>query len=314
MSGRAAPWIAVAALLGLVVLSVFLAASLGQVTPTEGNSFDETIGGTTPLWTYPHSSGGISPLRAIDYILAYGPFGLVVLGILIYVVSQFKTRMVRHRRRGALPAILAVAALMLIIGLVARQQMLRSVEDAVVTPPQAEQTSPVGEPAPVVVGVAVEPDTPTVEARATSVLLQVAFGLLALGASAGLIVAAMRLRPSKPKTPPLREPSIEDSVDNALRKLRLGRDAAGVVEECYRDMVRAFAASSGVDPSPLTPREFARSLESMGLGGDPLEELTSLFELVRYGRRPDDPLAPRALRCMMQLRDSLHDAPEPASS
>jgi hypothetical protein len=313
VSGRAAPWIAVASLFGLVVLSIFLAASLGQVTLTEGNSFDETLGETTPLWTYPHGSGGLSPLRAIDYILAYGPFGLVVLGILVYVISQFKTRMVRHRRRGALPAILAVAALMLIIGLVARQQILRSAEGEAAAPLQAEQTAPAGEPAAVAVGVPVEPDTPTGEARATSVLLQVAFGLLALGACAGLIVAAMQLRPSKPKAPPLRESDIRDSVDNALRKLRLGRDAAGVVEECYRDMVRAFAASSGVDPSPLTPREFARSLESMGLGGEPLEELTSLFELVRYGRRPDEPLAPRALRCMMQLHDGLLEAPEPAS-
>ncbi len=61
MSGRAAPWIAVVALLGLVVLSIFLAASLEQVKLTEGSAFDETIGNAPPAWAYALHSGELSP-------------------------------------------------------------------------------------------------------------------------------------------------------------------------------------------------------------------------------------------------------------
>lgn len=314
MSGRAAPWIAVAALLGLVVLSIFLAASLGQVKLTEGSAFDETIGNAPPAWAYGLRPGELAPLRTIDYILAYGPLGLIVLCGLVFITMHLHQN-IGYRRHGALRVTLLVVGVVMVMAWMARDQLAKSLEEEVPAASQAEVTADIGEPAAApVTGVQVEPNTPATEARTTSVLLQVAFGLLALGASAGLIIAAMRLRPPKPKAPPPRESGIRDSVDNALAKLRLGRDAAGVVEECYRDMVRAFAESSGVDPSPLTPREFARSLESMGLGGQPLEELTSLFELVRYGRRPDDPLAPRALRCMVQLHDNLLRAPEPASS
>ncbi len=183
----------------------------------------------------------------------------------------------------------------------ARDQLAKSLEEEVPAASQAEVTADIGEPAAApVTGVQVEPNTPATEARTTSVLLQVAFGLLALGASAGLIVAAMRLRPPKPKAPPPRESGIRDSVDNALAKLRLGRDAAGVVEECYRDMVRAFAESSGVDPSPLTPREFARSLESMGLGGTAPRGAD-----VPVRARP---LRPAPGRSSGAARSALHDA------
>jgi hypothetical protein len=105
---------------------------------------------------------------------------------------------------------------------------------------------------------------PAAEARATTGILQIAFAILVVGTSAGLIAAAIRLRGPRPKARPASEmPTLAATVESALAGLNSGRDATGVVAECYREMMRAFAASSGVDP-PLR-RGIVRALDD-GLG------------------------------------------------
>lgn len=135
-------------------------------------------------------------------------------------------------------------------------------------------------------------------------MLQIALAIVTLGTAAGLFVAARRRRTQAPRRAPANS-DLMTPVGAALEELRLGRDAVGTVERCYRDMMKSYAEAAGIDPTALTPREFARSLAATGLGGPALDELTSLFELVRYGRRPDDGFSPCALRCMVQLRNSL---------
>ncbi len=314
MTRRAAPWVTVASLAALVLLTVFLAASLGQVKLTEGSAFDETIGERIPASAYQLSAGPDQPLRTADYILAYGPLGLVVLALLVFIATQL-TQPMKPRRR-SLPATVLVLFVMVAFALVIRMRMMESAQGIEQAPEsKVEQPAPADETTAAPISRAQEvSNTPGGEARATSSLLQLVVGLLALGACTGIVVGALRARPRRFAVPARSEERIRDSVDFALHRLHLGRDAAGVVEECYRDVMRAYAASSGVDPSPLTPREFVRSLEALGLGGAPLEELTSLFELVRYGRRPDDPLAPQAIRCLTELRDSLAAQSAPASA
>ena len=138
----------------------------------------------------------------------------------------------------------------------------------------------------------------------TSNMLQVALAVVSLGAAVGLFIAALRWRAQHPKRGPA-PPDLTGVVEAALEELRWGHDAVGVVERCYRDMMRAYAEASRVDPAALTPREFARTLAEAGLGGDALDELTTLFELVHYGGRPDEGFAPRALGCMVKLQGAL---------
>ncbi len=312
MNRRAAPWIAVACLGAAAVLSILLGASLDQVTLREGIAYlDEAPDAPRPAMSSRVAAGAHTPLQPIDYILAYGPVALIVGGVLVYVISQLKTRM-GHRRPGAARLAIIILLTILAIAFAVRTQIQRALEEPGVPIPAEQVAQPNGAAAPVPTA-RIGPNAPAKEAHAASNLLQVAFALLAVGATAGVVVAALRLHKAKPRLPARREPTLRDSVELAVRSLRMGRDAAGVVERCYRDMMQAYAQSAGVAPGALTPREFARALGELGLGGEALDELTALFELVHYGRRDDDPLAPRALRCLTQLEQNLAaETPSPA--
>jgi hypothetical protein len=318
LSQRSAPWIAVAALVALVGLSIALATSLPQLTLTEGRPFEERVEAQSAATNAISASPGT--LQWLGSILAYGLLAIVVLGSVIGVIVLRRRGSGDGARRPAqrspwAPVIILLVMVPLIF--LARDRIARHLDQT----PEEQQLAetPTEEPlAPTLLPVDVAEQgevTPAAEARATTGILQIAFAILVVGTAAGLIVAALRLRDAPPKGRPKTEmPTLAASVESALASLRSGRNVTGVVAECYREMMRTFAASSGVDPLPLTPREFARALESMGLGGEPLEELTSLFELVRYGQRDDNLLAPRALRCMTLLRDHLLETPTPATS
>jgi hypothetical protein len=73
----------------------------------------------------------------------------------------------------------------------------------------------------------------------------------------------------------------------SLADLRLGRQYENAIVECYDRMSEAIAKKQGLQRShEMTPSEFATRLTRAGLPRDPIEKLTDLFELVRYGKRP----------------------------
>jgi len=84
---------------------------------------------------------------------------------------------------------------------------------------------------------------------------------------------------------------------DAADRLRAGHDVRGVVRECYAQMVRILEPEVGSSIC-LTPREFSAALADAGMQSCHITQLTHLFELVRYGERPDDRFADQALRCL----------------
>ncbi|MEI6171013.1 MAG: DUF4129 domain-containing protein [bacterium] len=302
LSERGGVWLAFACLVSLVVLSVLLSASLGTVTFTEGSPFDEHNHERSPLGMA-LAPLPMVPLQWIDYLMAYGPPGALIIGLLVYVAAR---RTGWTKRKTSLTGTLALALIMVALAIVAREQIARTLgEDPRLAEESAEQAAePPGEAAPPLNEPTEGPTTSVAEGRASSSMLQIALAIVTLGAAAGLFVAALRRRAQAPRRAPA-NPDLMTPVGAALEELRLGRDAVGIVERCYREMMKSYAEASGIDATALTPREFARSLAATGLGGAALDELTSLFELVRYGRRPDDGFSLRAMRCMVQLRDSL---------
>lgn len=305
---RAASWIAVTAILGLVGLAIVLASTLPELTLTEGTPFD----GRASLAKEAHGEAiaRAGATRPFIQFLAYAPLAIVLVAALLYAWSM------RHRgsdeetgppRRRTRWGAVIVMLLIIPVLFLTRDRMARTLEEEAPVAETEEQTTAeerelVPLPAAIAAGVG---DTPRAESHTAARLLEVALAVLATGASVALLVAAWRMRRERPKPPEPEAPALEQAIDGALRGLAQGRDPAGVVIDCYREMMGAFAATSGVNPRALTPREFAASLGSKGLGGEPLDELTSLFELVRYGRRPDDAFAPRALSCMTKLRERL---------
>jgi hypothetical protein len=149
------------------------------------------------------------------------------------------------------------------------------------------------------------------EGRSTAALLQFLLAGVAV-VVVGVLVAQLRRRGEK-NLPHGRAEEILAPVRAAITFLRQGRNPTGVVEECYGRMLRAMAERSGIDPSALTPREFVRTLERVGIARDSISELSRLFEIVHYGHREERDLAESALRCMTEICAAF-PAPEEATT
>ena len=303
MNDRASRWIAFVALAAAIVPILFLAGGLGGTEFSDGRPFDER----DPARLLIESGGVATPPRSLDLWLAYAPIGLLLLSLGVYVAVKGRGSQGSARRRNV-ATLVGLALIMIALAWVARDRMLENLKREAAAPAEAvleeEQNSRVSDswPAPP----EIPPSTASGDARATSLLLQSFFAVVAIAASVGLVVAISRLRARRPVVvPPSSTDGLLVPVEAALDRLRQGRDAAGVVEECYRDMMVALARALGLNPRAMTPREFACAAAAVGLGGAAVDELTELFELVRYGSRPDAPMAPRALHCMTRLRDVL---------
>jgi len=73
-------------------------------------------------------------------------------------------------------------------------------------------------------------------------------------------------------------------AQSALDDLRTGGNLKNAIIRCYYKMSKVLDEERGIrrDRS-MTPREFEVYLESSGLPGEPVRQLTHLFEDVRYG-------------------------------
>lgn len=298
---RLTSWVALSALLGLALLTALLAAALDGVTFSEGTPFDERgLPDRVTTLASPYQGS----LRWQDYLLAYGPLGVLLAGFLVYILLR-GNRWTAPRPRLSAKRLIFLVLFMAALAIIARQQIVDRLEESLDEPSQATlETAQAGDAAPVASPPAERPPASPSEGRVTSTMLQIALALVILGAAAALVAAAIRWRrrtPERERVPP----DLTQVVDNALRELSWGRDAAGVVERCYRDMLKAYTQAADIDPATLTPREFAHALAGVGYNQDAIGELTSLFELVHYGGRPDDGFSRRATLCMAELRTSL---------
>ena len=74
-------------------------------------------------------------------------------------------------------------------------------------------------------------------------------------------------------------------------------------------MLRILSIKGKLDATFLTPREFEVRLRSLGMSGDSISQLTSIFEIVRYADRVDDLFAARALTCLEAIQEA-HETDE----
>jgi Domain of unknown function (DUF4129) len=79
---------------------------------------------------------------------------------------------------------------------------------------------------------------------------------------------------------------LADEAQVALAELQSGIDLKDTVLRCYREMSRILSEQRGIArPRDMTPREFERQLAAVGLRDEHIQQLTRLFERVRYGPR-----------------------------
>jgi len=81
--------------------------------------------------------------------------------------------------------------------------------------------------------------------------------------------------------------SIKDVTEQALNSISEGSQITDIIISCYNDMVVCLQEERGITRSDsMTAGEFKFKMMNIGLPKDEVEELTSLFERVRYGREP----------------------------
>jgi len=70
----------------------------------------------------------------------------------------------------------------------------------------------------------------------------------------------------------------------AIDALQAGADLRNTVIRCYYEMSEVLKTKQGIQrESAMTPREFEQRLTARGLPSEPVQQLTRLFEAVRYG-------------------------------
>jgi hypothetical protein len=293
----------------LIVIAILFAAGVERVTFTSGRPFDEDT--RVKLRSGGGAGAPPAPLRPIDLAIAYGSIGLIVLAI---VLLLRKNAGGAPQRKGNRWANVVFAATMVAAITVVLFQMNRPDEDGKLAAEHAaasqDLTDESAGPAKYqsideLLGTGGE-DT----GRGTAPSILVITGILAvvaLGLCVALVVVLLR-RKRRAREGDMTE-EILAPVRAAVAELRLGRDPRGAVEHCYRQMLHALAERSKVDPSCLTPREFVAALADVGLDGAPIGELSTLFEEVHYGHRPEETLAARALQCMTAIT-SAYPVPE----
>lgn len=110
----------------------------------------------------------------------------------------------------------------------------------------------------------------------------VAFAVLVAAATVSVIWFIWR-RSHRP-TRPLEQ--LAQEAQGALDALQDGADLKDTVMRCYFEMSRVVSEEQGIQrEAAMTPREFERRLEEAGLPDSHVQQLTRLFEGVRYGAR-----------------------------
>jgi hypothetical protein len=121
-------------------------------------------------------------------------------------------------------------------------------------------------------------------------------GLVLLTALLAAAVARRTRRPPQPDR-------LAQEAEQALQALRDGLDLKSVIIRCYRQMSLALQQEQGLArDEAMTAREFERLLTRRGVPAEPVQQLTRLFEAVRYGQAPPSPAdEQQAIECLTTI-------------
>ncbi len=96
---------------------------------------------------------------------------------------------------------------------------------------------------------------------------------------------------------------LAQEAQHALEELRAGSDLKDTIMRCYREMSRVLSEQQGMQRhNSMTPREFERYLSQSGLRDEHIQQLTRLFERVRYGAKaPGEHEEGEAIACLTAI-------------
>jgi hypothetical protein len=262
-------------LLGLVMLlTVMIAASLPQLELQPG----------MPLPRFENSRVVVAPVEEeafavisiSKFILIF--FALILTGSMLYVLYRLFKGTDWKFLTSFIPSMLTISLMAL------------SVIFLIMLLPKSSSISPMDLSLPT----ATPPATAPLGPVPPLVIWLVGIGLLIITL---LLGGWILLSASKP-------PSTLDVVgleaEKAWQALKTGLDLKDVVVKCYRQMSLALEKEQGLEREEfMTPREFEKLLEGVGVPQAPIHQLTQLFEAVRYGNwQPNPADEQKAIHCL----------------
>jgi len=99
---------------------------------------------------------------------------------------------------------------------------------------------------------------------------------------------------------------LAEEAQVALNEIQSGLDLRNAILRCYVEMSKILQRERGIQRKKwMTPREFERRLLSSGLPEGPVQNLTYLFEFVRYGGAdPSEDQENLAIQCLASIAQS----------
>ena len=266
------------------VLLLILAASLSTMTFRS-----DWFGASAPTTT-----GGPDAVPGWDWVRGFVIAGVVSFGLL-FIVSLI----LAPRKQSLLPsrrsAVLSFVLFLLVLAIM-RPETLRALTSLTAPPASTEQATP-----------------PASSPLAPPVTSEPLAYIASLAAAAVLVLLGWQvwraLRPPPEASPVSVSRQVADTAQAALQALHEGAPLRNVILRCYHDMNRLVAERHAVvREAGVTPREFVDLMRRAGVPGRPVEQLTTLFELARYG---DKPLGAREEREAVACLEDLAAALEP---
>jgi hypothetical protein len=270
-------------LAGALVSILLLAMSLSNLQLQPGTPFPgsgDSENSAQPVLSLP-------PIQTYSFPALQGLLALISLFLVIYVSARL-IAFVNIRK--VLPFVLALVALLIIVFMLPNiipdpSPSAVSENSEVQTPPSIEHpVAPVGDPP----------------------QLLIRFVIIGIVLGGGLIAILMIKRWSGPTK--LEDELLQDA-EEAVKALQDGMDLRDVVVRCYMQMIHTVQKERGVERNhTMTVQEFEHQLESIGFPTTPLQQLTSLFERVRYGKKQvkdiDEQIAMESLNAIIKFCQS----------
>jgi hypothetical protein len=282
-------WILIS--LGIAVAAILaLAASLSQVEFSPGEPF--AFGAGMPVRPPP---GGMSPELppALRLLLR----GLLLLTLALIPFSIFYLIISPSARKRFLQNMIVFGVFLAFIYLLRQQMKPGEREDDLFANLGRMPAGAVG---------AGRPPAEFSGAAPEWLVILVSFILAALvvAISIGVIWAIVRSRRRPAPELPLIE--LAQQAEEARETIEAGGDLRDTVIRCYMEMNRVVRDARGLQRErAMTPREFEDRLEHAGLPGEPVRDLTRLFEEVRYGAKALGPWeGRRAVACLTAIAEA----------
>jgi hypothetical protein len=251
------------ALLGSTILALLLlASSISSLNFQPGHFY--AISGPRLPSVGPGTALPLDPTAIGFWQMILAGISLVLL-ICLAIGLILSRRLRRELLRRILTTLAVVVALHLLLN--GLRSVPRLAEGGPADPAAPPPTANVGEP------------FPTFVAQPAPWLV-LAISVLLVALLIGVIWLVWRR--SRPPRTALAQ--LADEAQAALSELQAGGDVSNAVLRCYREMSRVLNEQRGIArPRDMTPREFEQQLAAVGLRDGHIQQLTRLFERVRYG-------------------------------